>query len=191
MGTLPQTLQAMCGTSLRRCCRHVLTKYKQTRVTRVPPGPVGLPIVGSLLSLDLSHMPQECTRLSRQYGKLYRLVMAGKQVVVVSDARLLNKLFDSGDISRHTNDRSENITKHVFYGRKHIGFANLSRETVALRTILRKDVLQHLLNSARFEHQCATAIDNLVNNLQTDSVQSDNFIQDFLTQLNGLVVGRL
>ncbi|KAH3888696.1 hypothetical protein DPMN_012736 [Dreissena polymorpha] len=158
--------------------------------SRVLQGPKGLPVLGNSLELDASQAHQLFTRWSKQYGKIFRLKVFGKNVVVISDANTLRAAFSSGALGKHLNDRAENITKEVFYGRKHMGFANLSDQTVFLRNVLRRKVLHYQMCNSIFVEACSTTISNFAMNLNNgaETIDPDALIKEFLTQLNSTIL---
>lgn len=52
------------------------------------PGPRGWPLVGNALSLDVPRVHQQLEEWARQYGRIYRIRIGRKDVVVVSDAKV-------------------------------------------------------------------------------------------------------
>ncbi|XP_052802133.1 vitamin D 25-hydroxylase-like isoform X3 [Mya arenaria] len=166
----------------------VLWMYSGGRSASALPGPRGLPFLGSLLDVDTSRFHHVCSRWSRHYGKIFQFRLAGQSVVVVTDAGLLRRLFATGQISHHTNDRADNVTKHVFYGRKHIGFADLGERTNELRSILRRKVLNRLMCDRNFENTCFSIIDKLAHGLNHESVNPDTLIKDVIQELNSFVL---
>lgn len=58
-----------------------------------PPGPWGLPVIGNLLSLDPEAPHLSLTALARRYGPVYSLWMGSVYTVVITDYKLVRKLF--------------------------------------------------------------------------------------------------
>jgi cytochrome P450 len=56
------------------------------------PGPDGLPILGNILQLDLTKLHLILEQWADTYGPLYKFRIARKNVVVVSDANLINEV---------------------------------------------------------------------------------------------------
>ncbi|KAF3779752.1 Geraniol 8-hydroxylase [Nymphaea thermarum] len=64
--------------------------------SKLPPGPVGLPVVGSLF--QLGNMPNESlARLSKRYGPLMRLRLGLTTMVVVSSAEMAEEVLQKRD----------------------------------------------------------------------------------------------
>nr|AVL92881.1 CYP450 [Locusta migratoria] len=61
--------------------------------SRLPPGPLGLPVVGSLLRLDPAAPHESLTALSRRYGPIFSLRLGSVPTVVLADARLVREAF--------------------------------------------------------------------------------------------------
>ena len=172
----------------------VLCMSSLLRMIRKPfslPGPKGIPLLGNVLQLDSKQMQHEVTKLSKIHGKIFRFKLFTKNVVVISDAELLEKAFLSNPICNHANDRALSSTRHVFHDRKHIGLADLTKETQFLRQILSHKVHQYYLDGERFEYLCKSAIETFVSNLsrrQGSNIDPDPCIRDFLSSLNSLYV---
>ena len=56
------------------------------------PGPDGLPILGNILQLDLTKLHSILEQWADTHGSLYKFKIARKNVVVVSDANLINEV---------------------------------------------------------------------------------------------------
>ena len=183
-----ETLKVMC--KLGSSTLHMTRELARRR--RPLPGPKGLPILGHILQLNMSKVHIELTNWSKSFGNMFQLSLLGKKIVVISDMTLLEKAFAGQLISPHVNDRSENITKHIFHDRKHIGLANLTKETVALRTIMRQNVLHSLMGLEQFEQSFRCILDKHLNNFvelsSTQNVCPDKLIKYFLADLNAIIV---
>lgn len=59
------------------------------RQRNTPPGPWGLPIVGSLLALDSEKPHLSLTKLSEKYGKIFGLHLGSVYTVVLADSTLI------------------------------------------------------------------------------------------------------
>src|SRR5690606_12927895 len=60
------------------------------RALRDLPGPQGLPLVGSALSITRSLLHQDMEGWARQYGPMFRVRLARQEVLVVSDHELIH-----------------------------------------------------------------------------------------------------
>lgn len=59
-----------------------------------PPGPLKLPVIGSLWAIgDAPHLPHHLTRLARKWGDMYSLQLGAVPVVVVSNPALIREMF--------------------------------------------------------------------------------------------------
>lgn len=163
-----------------------------TRRHRPIPGPKGIPVLGNMLQMDMRRVQHDVTNWTRTFGKLFQISLLGRKVVVISDAKLLQKAFAGKALSFHLNDRSENITKHVYYNRKHIGLANLSKETISLRNILKHKVLHSLMGLEQFERKYRRVLNNHLDKFVKlslkQNVNPDAMIRDLLADVNSLVV---
>merc|ERR1712179_207394 len=59
------------------------------RPDKFPPGPVNLPIVGSLLYVDVRNLSKSFKKLSKKYGDIFSLYVGRKPVVVLNSYELI------------------------------------------------------------------------------------------------------
>ncbi|XP_055812023.1 6,7,8-trihydroxycoumarin synthase-like [Solanum dulcamara] len=77
----------------------LLHKTKISRNTFLPPGPLGLPIIGNLHQYD-SLAPQiYFWKLSKKYGKIFSLKLGSTPIVVVSSAKLAKEVMKTQDLT--------------------------------------------------------------------------------------------
>ncbi|KAJ6849345.1 putative cytochrome P450 76M5-like [Iris pallida] len=69
----------------------------------LPPGPAGLPVVGSLLSLP-PELHLHFTELARTYGPVYRIRLGRKLAVVVSSPALAREVLRDNDLAMSSRD---------------------------------------------------------------------------------------
>lgn len=69
---------------------YFLYKPKQ----KLPPGPWNLPILGYLPWLNAEHPYLSLTELAKKYGSIYGLHLGSVYTVVISDARIVKKVFN-------------------------------------------------------------------------------------------------
>lgn len=177
-------------------CKLGISAFQMTReisrVRRPILGPKGLPVLGNMLQMDMKRVQHELTNWAKTFGKLFQISILGRKVVVLSDPVLLEKAFAGKTLSFHLNDRSENITQHIYHGRKHIGLANLSKETISLRNILKHKVLHSLMGVEQFERKYRRVLNKHLNKMitlsLTQNVNPDSIIKALLSDVNSLVV---
>ena len=69
------------------------------RVSTLPPGPRGLPILGYLPWLDPEHPYRTLTQLAAKYGPVYSLRMGSLDCVVVSDNNIIKELLSKEEVA--------------------------------------------------------------------------------------------
>ncbi|XP_043499324.1 cytochrome P450 306a1 [Polistes fuscatus] len=77
----------------------VIFYYTNRKKHRLPPGPLGLPIVGYLPWLNPKAPHQTLTQLTRKYGPICGLKMGSVYTVLLSDPRLIRQVLAKGTFS--------------------------------------------------------------------------------------------
>ena len=142
-------LEILAVSSILLCC--VLLCSWITRRHKLPPGPTGYPVCGNSFQIDTDRIQHDLKNLFDKYGTIFQLKLMGTRVVTLTSSRLLKYAFYLSPCEKHTNDRSENSSSEVFYGRKHIGCANYSNITEFLREFHSSGIQHFLLGKYAFE----------------------------------------
>lgn len=74
----------------------ILKKYEKKNY---PPGPRGLPIIGSLLNIDAKVPYKSLTKLSEIYGPIFGMRMGSVYTVVLSDPKLIRTTLAKDEFS--------------------------------------------------------------------------------------------
>ena len=89
------SLPWLIGVSL--LCWYLFSKAKEQRrlgSAKLPPGPTGLPIVGSALDIAKNpHLIPLFNKWQKQYGNIAGFHVFGQNMVVISDETIANDLF--------------------------------------------------------------------------------------------------
>ncbi|XP_023248269.1 cytochrome P450 306a1-like [Copidosoma floridanum] len=71
----------------------ILVVYVTRRKKRLPPGPIGLPIIGNLLSIDPKAPHESMAQLAWKYGHISSLWMGSIFTVILSDPKLVRQAY--------------------------------------------------------------------------------------------------
>ena len=89
----------------------------ELRAVAAMPGPRGLPLIGSILDIDLKVFHQRLERWADQYGNLYRFRMGPRSIVVTSDADTIKRMFrERPDLFRRTQRLADAVSEMHFNG---------------------------------------------------------------------------
>lgn len=77
----------------------IMRKLKIKKKLNLPPGPMGLPIVGYLPWLDSKKPYESLTTLSRKYGSVCGLQMGSVYTVLLSDPKLVRQTLAKDEFS--------------------------------------------------------------------------------------------
>src|SRR5262245_43375765 len=78
------------------------------RLTPIP-GPRPRPVVGNIPDLDAEALVQGLMRLAREFGPIFRLEVAGREMVVVGSQALVDELCDERRFDKKVHRPLENI----------------------------------------------------------------------------------
>ena len=167
--------------------------FRRRRKYELPPGPCGLPFCGTPCKIDLDRFQHCLTDLSHEYGPVFKLKLFGSKIIVLTSSYTIQRAFDLAPTDAHLNDRSSNSTNDIFYNRKHMGCANLTRETIGLRDFHIQGIQKYFDGSSLFEFQYRTEVNKLFLNLtskQNVNINPDNFLKLFLKNLCSILVSK-
>ena len=80
-------------------CIHRVT----VRDRKLPPGPVGLPVLGYLPFLDVFHLGQAFKKVGEKFGDVFSLKVGTELAVVLNSYEAIKKAFASEDLTSRPN----------------------------------------------------------------------------------------
>ena len=81
-----------------------------------PPGPRPLPLVGNMFTLDFSRMHLTFAKLAELYGKIFKLTILGKEIIVINDITMLRKALQGEEFIDVFSDRPDNFAaKYILF----------------------------------------------------------------------------
>lgn len=126
-------VELLLGICCALCLVYVFLCLWHRQKRKFPPGPKGYLCCGNSFQIDSEKIHHDLHRIREEYGAIFKLKLYGTSVINLSSAAFLHDAFGTPPADESTNDRSANSTTDVFYGRKHMGCANLSDTTNLLR----------------------------------------------------------
>ena len=106
---------------------------------KLPPGPKGKPFIGVLMELDNTKVHQQLNDWAYKYGTIFSFKVFGTVSVVISDEKLIRKVYSSSDFASIFNDRPDTFFgKYLAFDYSDIAFSMYGNATVKLRKALRK-----------------------------------------------------
>ncbi|XP_065200767.1 cytochrome P450 18a1-like [Planococcus citri] len=78
-------------------CLSIILVYRKYK--NLPPGPWGLPFVGYLCSIINENVHDKYFELSKKYGKIFSVKLGQKNVVIISDPRMLKEAFNKEEFN--------------------------------------------------------------------------------------------
>ncbi|XP_052800554.1 cytochrome P450 2B19-like isoform X3 [Mya arenaria] len=149
------------------------------RKTRLVPGPEGYLCCGNSFQIQADHIHKNLKEYHEIYGKIVRLKIFGTTIISISSLDLLKSAFEYNPSCEIANDRSANSTSGVFYGRKHIGMADLHSITLLLRDFHRSVAPNISETGGNLDFRFRTEIHNLYLELGSKN-RSDTNPHDYL-----------
>ncbi|KAJ6847650.1 putative cytochrome P450 76M5-like [Iris pallida] len=106
---------------------------RSRRSPPLPPGPTGLPVIGSLLSLP-PELHLHFTKLARMYGPIYRIHLGRKLAIVVSSPALAREVLRDNDLAMSSHDVPA-TGRLLSYGGNDMGYSPVGPTWRMLRRI--------------------------------------------------------
>ncbi|KAH6818092.1 cytochrome P450 [Perilla frutescens var. frutescens] len=120
----------------------ILLKYSKKHRYPLPPGPRGLPLVGSLPFLDLE-LHSHFADLARTYGPILSLKLGGKISIVISSPAMAREILKENDVT-FANRVVPVVVTAMEYGGRDIVFTPYGPEWRMLRKVCVRDMLGHM-----------------------------------------------
>ena len=178
-------------TVLFLCSYHI---FRRRRKYEIPPGPCGLPFCGNLCKIEPDRLQHCLTDLSHEYGPVFKIKLFGANIITLTSSYAMRRAFDLSPTDAHLNDRSKNSTNDVFYNRKHMGCANLTKETLSLRDFHILGIQKHFDGSSYFEFLFRSEVNKLYLNLTTkygSNINPHHFLKLFLKNTCSILVSNI
>ncbi|KZV14402.1 hypothetical protein F511_43428 [Dorcoceras hygrometricum] len=96
---------------------NLLLKPKNpNKISRLPPGPKGLPLIGNLHEFDPVHPHVYLRELAKKYGPLMRMKFGSTNAIVISSARVAKLAFKDNDLAIANRPTLVGLEKHSYNG---------------------------------------------------------------------------
>ena len=145
----------------------IMLWYRHTTKTslRSPPGPRPLPLIGNIFTLEFSRMHLTFAKLAEGYGKIFKVSILGKDIIVINDITMLRNALQGEECVDVFTDRPDNFAaKHIFFD-SNIAVGKVSQSLYTLRKMLHKGFKVFGEGVARFEYQVNDELDRLVSEI--------------------------
>lgn len=166
--------EVLVGASFALCLVYVSVCVWRRRKQKVPPGPEGYLFCGNSFQINTDKFHQDLQKLSEEYGPIFKLNLYGKSIISLSSPALINEAFGSAPSMDYANDRAVNSTSDIFYGRKHMGGANLTKTTQLLREIHSVYIPKYFENEHHFEIRAMEEVNKLLISLTNNKTSLKN-----------------
>ena len=134
---------------------------------RTPPGPMPLPLVGNIFSLNFSRMHLTFAKLAQLYGNIFKVSILGQEIVVINNITMLRKALLGEEFVDVFSDRPDNFgAKHIMFD-SDIVVGKVNRGVYTLRKLLHKGFKVFGEGVAKFEYQVNGELDRLVTEVNT------------------------
>lgn len=167
-------------------------KKPQGTVVRNLPGPPGLPVIGTFTGLSIERFFFNLYNWANKYGKIFSFVSLGNRYVILSDARLIRKLFTNEAYRDLVRERPRSIVNDNLMPNDLI-FSNRMHEQQQMRTIFKKALDIYGDGVQKFESVVCDELLSLSARISLEDGRDFDicpFIHDSLSNLISILVSR-
>ena len=173
----------------------IMVWYRQTTQSSIcsPPGPRPWPLVGNMFSLNFRRMHLTFAKLAELYGKIFKVSILGKEIIVINDVTMLRKAFQGEEFVNVFSDRPDTFGKKYVFFDSDIILGKDDQRVFTLRKMLHKSLKVYGEGVARFEIQVNDELDRLVTELSTQTRKDIDFCpllkKSFSNWISSLITG--
>ena len=158
-----------------------------------PPGPRPLSLFGNIFTLDFKRMHLTFAKLAELYGKIFKVSILGKEIIVINDITMLRKALQGEEFVDAFADRPDNFGAKYLVFNSDIIVGKVNRGVFTLRTMLHKGLKVFGEGVTRFEYQVNDELDRLVAELNTLFIKDINICpllkKSFSNWMSSLITG--
>ena len=141
--------------------------------SKLPPGPVGVPLLGYLPFLDVNHLGQSFKKVGERFGDIFSLRVGTEMAVVLNSYESIKKCFAMEEMTSRPN-----TFMFRFFSHGENGLASASGETWKVQSKFTSSTLKKLgLGKAKMEQFLQDEVEDLVNELEQKSGNGKNPVE--------------
>lgn len=140
-------------------------KKKSKDCSNLPPGPVGLPILGYLPFLDVFHLGQSFKQLGERFGDVFSVKVGTELAVVLNSYEAIKKAFAQDDLTSRPN-----TFMFRFFSHGEHGIASASGERWKVQSKFAQSQFKKLgAGKAQMERVVLDEVNDLISELEQSS----------------------
>ena len=143
----------------------VILRQKSQQNAKLPPGPVGVPILGYLPFMDVFHLGPAFKKIGEKFGNVFSLKVGTELAVVLNSYESIKKAFAQEELCSRPN-----TFMFRFFSHGENGIASASGEKWKVQSKFALTQFKKLgLGKSKMENHMADEIDQLIENLEQAS----------------------
>jgi cytochrome P450 family 2 subfamily K len=143
----------------------LMLKHKSKQFRKMPPGPVGVPLLGYLPFLDVNHLGKSFKKIGEKFGDVFSLKVGTELAVVLNSYEAIKKAFAMDELTSRPN-----TFMFRFFSQGEHGIASASGETWRVQSKFAQTQLKKLgLGKAKMESFLQDEVQDLITELEDKS----------------------